>query len=692
MAAASSPAEVLSAEIPEALTEEFAELGLDDFDFSELQQDEAVQEALRKGTDLRSYAGEVEAALRAVERESIHDYIKESENLAGLHTQIRDCDNVLNSMEQMLRGFQSDLGNISAQIKYLQDESLSMNVKLRNRKEAEAQLSTFIHQIVIAPELIQNICDAEVNETYLEFVTELDEKLNFSKQESTVMTSACSDIAPEIEKLRLKAVQKIYDFFLSRVAGLKKSRTNIQILQQSVLLKHKGLFDFLQVHAPEQTAEVKESYTTTMSAMYLRQFKSYLTDLMRVRAEVATKADLLGVEEWGYAPSALFSSKPEHARGDGAFKVANRRAVLGTARDPPLPAAIVGQEGGTLFYEEIFRSVGTLLLDAVSKEYDFMSEFFGSTEAFDNIFGKSIFHTMENLEQHLASSWDAVGCLLLLHLYQEQRQLLADRQVPLLANFFERVQVLVWGRFKTIMEAHVQSLAAYMPKTATVEIHPHFVTRRYAELVTSLRLLGAPSLEPMLSSILRAMRTEAEKLLAERLARQHPTRMSQSAFLINNYDVITSTFYERGARGGEDSAHFEQLLDSIKSVFVEEVLMMEHGRLITYVKQTEPLLMQGASESDAARVDTGAMEALLRAFFDTWKEDVKAINGEVFKTFANFKLGMDLLKQVLTQLLLYYTRFLDIVKRVYPEGAPFAQYILSIPTLMKEIKTYSQNF
>ena len=201
-----------------------------------------------------------------------------------------------------------------------------------------------------------------------------------------------------------------------------------------------------------------------------------------------------------------------------------------------------------------------------------MSEFFGSTEAFDNIFGKSIFHTMENLEQHLASSWDAVGCLLLLHLYQEQRQLLADRQVPLLANFFERVQVLVWGRFKTIMEAHVQSLAAYMPKTATVEIHPHFVTRRYAELVASLRLLGAPSLEPMLSNILRAMRTEAEKLLAERLARQHPTRMSQSAFLINNYDVITSTFYERGARGGEDSAHFEQLLDSIKSVFVEEVL------------------------------------------------------------------------------------------------------------------------
>lgn len=320
----------------------------------------------------------------------------------------------------------------------------------------------------------------------------------------------------------------------------------------------------LQMHAPEVTAEVKDTYTTTMSNIYLRLVKTYLTDLMKHRAEVATKADLLGVEEWGYAPSALFSSKPEHARGDGAFKLGERRAaVLGKVREPPLISAVADKEGSTLFYEEIFRSVGTLLLDTVSTEFDFMKDFFGSAEAFDNIFGKSIFHTMENLEQHLVGSWDAIGCLLLLHLYQEQRQMLSARELPLLSNFFQRVQVLVWSRFKSIMEAHVQSLAAYMPKTTTIEIHPHFVTRRYAEFVASLRLLKAPSLEPMLSNILRVLRTEVEKLLAERLARQHSTRMQQAAFLINNYDVIVSTLYERGARG-EDSLHFEQLLDSIK--------------------------------------------------------------------------------------------------------------------------------
>ena len=58
--------------------------------------------------------------------------------------QIRQCDGVLDGMESMLRGFQGDLANISAQIKFLQDESLSMNVKLRNRKSAESQLSGFM--------------------------------------------------------------------------------------------------------------------------------------------------------------------------------------------------------------------------------------------------------------------------------------------------------------------------------------------------------------------------------------------------------------------------------------------------------------------------------------------------------------------------------------------------------------------
>lgn len=666
---------------------------MDEGDDDDLELGPEVADALAKGTDLRQYSAEIETALRSVERASIQDYLQESESLAGLHTQIRQCDGVLDGMESMLRGFQGDLANISAQIKFLQDESLSMNVKLRNRKAAETQLSGFIDNLVVPPQLVTNISEGEVNEAYLEYVLELNKKVAFAKQETTAMTSAATDIAPELEKLRRMSVQKIREFMLQRVASLKKKMTNIQILQQSVLLKYTGLYKFLQDHAPEVAVEVKEAYTTTMSAIYLRHFKGYLADLMRLFKEAATKGDLLGQEEWtgSFSASSLFSSKPATARGDGAFKLGERAAAVDAVSEPPLIPAVLQQAGSSLPYEAIFGAVSSLLLDTVGCEYDFMTEFFGATEAFENIFGKSIFLCMENLEQFLVTSWDAIGCLLLLQVNQAQRSVMEARALPLLATFFQRVQVLVWSRFKAIMEAHVQSLAAYAPpKGAAAEVHPHFVARRYAELVASLRLLKASSVEPMLATILRALRTEVEKLLAERLARQHATGRNQAAFLINNYDLIVSLLAERGARG-EDSLHFEQLLDSIKATFVEEQLSVDYGRLITYIKQTEPMLMQGASAADVARADLGAMEVLLRSFHDTWQAGIEAINRDVMKSFANLKLGMEILKQVLTQLLLYYTRFLDLVKQAYPNGAPFAQHIVSIPTLMKEIKNFSRS-
>jgi len=241
MASASAPEELTKpSEAEEAAAALQALLDDEEDDLAGFQTDAAVQEAVSSGRDLRQYAEEVEGALRGVERESINDYIKESESLAGLHTQIRECDSVLDTMESMLRGFQGDLSSISSQIKYLQDESLSMNVKLRNRKAAETRLSSFITQIVVPPELISSICDADVDESYLAHVLELDRKVQFAKLESTAMTSACADISPELEKLRIKSVQKIRDFLLERVGRLKRKMTNTQILQASVLLKYRG--------------------------------------------------------------------------------------------------------------------------------------------------------------------------------------------------------------------------------------------------------------------------------------------------------------------------------------------------------------------------------------------------------------------------------------------------------------------
>lgn len=48
-----------------------------------------------------------------MENQSIEEYIRESENIASLHNQIGDCDNILERMESMLTNFQVISWNFS---------------------------------------------------------------------------------------------------------------------------------------------------------------------------------------------------------------------------------------------------------------------------------------------------------------------------------------------------------------------------------------------------------------------------------------------------------------------------------------------------------------------------------------------------------------------------------------------------
>lgn len=104
-------------------------------------EDDLVKEALKTGVDLRHYSKQVEGELQRIEQASIKDYIKESQNIASLHNQITACDSILERMEGMLSGFQSDLSSISSEIQTLQQQSVSMNVRLKNRQAVRSHLS-----------------------------------------------------------------------------------------------------------------------------------------------------------------------------------------------------------------------------------------------------------------------------------------------------------------------------------------------------------------------------------------------------------------------------------------------------------------------------------------------------------------------------------------------------------------------
>ena len=136
--------------------------------------------------DLHEKARVVTARLKAVELESIQEYVAESANLTQLHDQINVCDTVLGSMELLLKEFKDDLGKIGGEIKDLQTQSNGMSVKLSNRKLANAILGDFVREISVDETLIKHIVEDQVSEEYMKHMVKVDRKLRFVKNDPRV--------------------------------------------------------------------------------------------------------------------------------------------------------------------------------------------------------------------------------------------------------------------------------------------------------------------------------------------------------------------------------------------------------------------------------------------------------------------------------------------------------------------------
>ncbi len=205
-------------------------------------------------------------------------YLENADNVSDLHKQIEECDSVLARMQDMLMGFQADLGGISEEIRHLQDESLSMNIRLKNRRAAETLLKEFLDKASINADLAVSVTNGPVNEEFLECVVDMTKKLKFlsiSSAKSADMsigiapseTFASRTLMPELDKLKTRAIAKSREYFANQFTLLRKTKTNIQIVQQNSLVKYAQLLQFLQQEAPQVADEIR--YSSPVHVLFL---------------------------------------------------------------------------------------------------------------------------------------------------------------------------------------------------------------------------------------------------------------------------------------------------------------------------------------------------------------------------------------------------------------------------------------
>ncbi|CAI5474009.1 unnamed protein product [Closterium sp. Yama58-4] len=676
-------------------------------DLDRFKDHEVVSNILGQGSDLREFAREVEEKLRQVELESIQDYMKESDNLLALHAQIKDCDLVLTHMESLLGGFQADLGAVSAEIKDLQERSMGMAQRLRNRRAAEGRLGRFVEEMAVSPDLIDTVAEGEVGEGYMRALQALNRKLHFVAEEPSARSSAAMrDVQPELDRLRVKAVIKGREYLMQKIYALRKPKTNIHILQQNVLLKYKYLAVFLKEHGRVVYTEVNNAYIDIMSKVLSLHLRTYISSLEKLQLDIVSRTDLIGVDDSNKLAQTIFGRAGRDLKNRSAvFSLGSRDQVLRDVEEPAIIPHIAEADKNKHPYEVLFRSLHKLLIDTATSEFLFCNEFFGDDSTFHAVFAGPFAVIDEHFAAVLPNCYDAIGLLLMIRMTRQFQDIMKARKVNCLDQYFDKVNLLLWPRFKLVFDLHLASLRQANPRALwDQDVHPHYVARRYAEFAASLMNLSTGQGDGQLEMNLDRLRSAVDHLLVE-ISRLFPKPKQRTVFLINNYDLILAVLKEAGVEEGKTQRHFAELLSSFSTIFVEEELHEYFRGLVDFVKKrtgtgdetADAVAARSSTGStagrrvDAAPITAKEVEPHLKDFAVRWKATIDLIHKDIITNFSNFVCGMDILRAALTQLLLYYTRLSDCLKRV-EGGASLMKDVVSIPSIMYEIRKYSLTF
>ena len=535
------------------------------------------------------------------------------------------------------------------------------------------------------------------------------------------------------------------------MALLRRPQTNVRMIQVHGLLRYAALQDFLEDASPPIASEMLNVYLESMNKTFIQLFRTYQAQLLQLDStkHAATRQDVIAIED-----SLLRDTLTTRAKKRVDVFCLGNRALECLDEDDhqhPIMAHVALAENRRYPYERLFRSLLGHLVDAVTNEHVFCRQFF-KRDCFNLLFSGTLSLLLEQLENYLFGCYDALCLLLMIKVTHFYRRLARSRTIHSLDPFFNQITFLLWPRLKTVMELHHRSLKyATAAKLGGVDIQQHYVSRRFAEFCCSILLIFhkpapvkpkasestpvasrrrssqttpthktelATSVETPLadrrSSLLEHLdrssvgtdegvqhKSAGEKLLEDltemieefvsllhRLSEKHKSQKKKSVFLINNLDHVVCIFQERRVSGKELN-RFIELLMKQREIFVEEELLTGFSKMIAFVQQTETYL---ASVQKGAPVDVNiqVVESLVIDFASNWKSNIDLINRNVLSYFSNFKNGMEILKQVLTQLLLYYTRFQDIIRRVWKNKPPaFCKDLIGASVILAEIKKYA---
>lgn len=657
--------------------------------------------ALESTIDLRSQRLEIEKQLQEVEAACISDYMRESDNITDLFQRVTSCDRILERLETILCKFQADLGNICQEIISLHEQTVSLNMQLKNKQAIRSNLGQFIEDMTIPQPVVQHIMYAPACEkSFSDDLRILDQKIHFFKEQNFKDALSCIDVNQTIVGLKTKAIFKVREYVLRKIHDCRKYLSNFQV-PQNALLKNKFFYQFLLSHERERAREIQTEYIETMSKVYHSYFKEYVHRLCRLEYdEKPDENDLMASDDQHNRSrtAIIFNTKPSSLKNRSTvFTMGARSSVIKLDLEAPLIMPVAAKQDVKYTPEALFRTVHYALVDNTCREFLFLRDFFmtsseGQTaELFNLVFAKTLTLISAHFSEQFKSSFDTIAIFLCLHLVYRYREMARKKKITVLDTYWDSMVKCLYPRFERLVQMHIESVKnCDCDKFNNVDTMPHYVTRRYAEFASAISSINDTYPDERISLLLNELQNEVKNFILRTAAIFRQPR-EQQIFMINNYDHILSVFKRSNVR--EDSKDTEEIklqLGKRIQEIVEELLYPHFGSIICFVKDCEVYLERDDQES--LKRNEMKVGPLIETFNSNWQKALNDISKDILIYFSNFENGNNIQQAALAQLLQYHQRLQKIMGHSTLKDNPNRNKLIGLHELMVYVKKYKTNF
>lgn len=676
---------------------------------------EQLHAILDYGANPEDFLSDYESKLQVAESRAIADYIAEADNLLQLSVNIDKCDEMLQSLETVLYEYGSSLSTASSAIEDLQKKSEGMMRSIEKKKALKEDLGSFVEQIVLLPQLIHHIMKSKVNSDEFQGSLEtLHQKLCFVEDNTYVRDSAAyRDVAVEMERLRLAAVNRCRNFLMERVHQMRGPNTNIQV-QQNTMMRYRHMLEFLRSHGYSVYGEIQDVYITTVTSKFLEVFKSYWAAMEAMEDVIVPPEILLGSPSSGagaisHGLSSMvsyFSSSSQKELDDqhSIFELNGRLDILQHINDNPImPSANIRERKP---FECLFASISRLLVDTAAHEYLFCKTFWQNDgrRVFRKAFKPVVDFIHGSLNASIQEQNDLIALLLCIRINRENFLGMSKRRNPALDEHFDAVNLLLWPRVKYILDQHLRSVH---PTDFTgndgLDLVPTRIlplTRRYASMMSSVLVLHTKLADGSISLNIEQLKQSVLNLLFI-TSRKLSKRGEGTIFLLHNLYHVVSALKGRKEtlerekepidinQISEDDVQssFEEAFSRALDLYIESKLQSKVSGMHSMVLSGEAALAKHIDIKTVIPIKNAS--EIASKFSIDWRKVIQVIDADITRDFCDLRLTELIQKTIHSTLLRLWGRFLEIMKHIGEDGDKILKQSITIPAIMQAMNSTS---